>query len=161
MSGKTSLTVTRFVGGADGSSLAPTIDSDRFPELDVSLDDELTRPFARIWVGIDELAGPIGLLVAWHVADELQILDVATSTAHRRRGVGTTVIRAAIKDAARDGVQIALLEVRRSNASAIGLYRKLGFDVTGERARYYGDNGEDALEMALKINADASEFAAR
>jgi ribosomal-protein-alanine N-acetyltransferase len=71
------------------------------------------------------------------------------------------VIRAAIKDAARDGVQIALLEVRRSNASAIGLYRKLGFDVTGERARYYGDNGEDALEMALKINADASEFAAR
>ena len=161
MSGKPSLTVTRFVGGTDRAPQVPTIDSDRFPELDVSLDDELTRPFARIWVGIDELDGPIGLLVAWHVADELQILDVATSPAHRRRGVGTTVIRAAINDAARDGVQIALLEVRRSNASAIGLYRKLGFDVTGERARYYGDNGEDALEMALKINADASEFAAR
>ena len=42
------------------------------------------------------------------------------------------------------------LEVRRSNAAAQGLYRKLGFVDVGWRKRYYEDNGEDALLMGLE-----------
>ena len=39
------------------------------------------------------------------------------------------------------------LEVRPSNAGALGLYRKLGFREVGRRKAYYSDNGEDALVL--------------
>jgi ribosomal-protein-alanine N-acetyltransferase len=41
------------------------------------------------------------------------------------------------------------LEVRRSNDAAQALYQKYGFDVVGERRRYYRDTGEDALLMTV------------
>ena len=40
----------------------------------------------------------------------------------------------------------AFLEVRVSNAPAISLYKKFGYEPYGIRARYYED-GEDALVM--------------
>ena len=39
------------------------------------------------------------------------------------------------------------LEVRKSNARAIGLYEKFGFKSLGYRKKYYQDNNEDALIM--------------
>ena len=42
------------------------------------------------------------------------------------------------------------LECRRSNQVAINLYTKLGFTPVGYRKRYYADNNEDALIMALE-----------
>ena len=45
-----------------------------------------------------------------------------------------------------------LLEVRRSNAPAIALYRALGFFAMGVRARYYPDD-EDAVEMVLAFDS--------
>ena len=39
------------------------------------------------------------------------------------------------------------LEVRVSNATAIGLYERLGFEARGIRRGYYTDNREDALIM--------------
>jgi ribosomal protein S18 acetylase RimI-like enzyme len=45
-------------------------------------------------------------------------------------------------------VKHVLLEVRRSNAAAIALYRVFGFFAMGVRARYYPDD-EDAVEMVL------------
>ena len=46
-----------------------------------------------------------------------------------------------------------LLEVRRSNAAAIALYRALGFFAMGVRARYYPDD-EDAVEMVLALRPE-------
>ena len=42
---------------------------------------------------------------------------------------------------------LATLEVRRGNAPALALYQRAGFRVVHVRARYYQDNGEDALVM--------------
>jgi ribosomal-protein-alanine N-acetyltransferase len=42
---------------------------------------------------------------------------------------------------------MATLEVRVSNQAAVNLYHKFGFQIVGRRARYYRDNGEDALLM--------------
>ena len=39
------------------------------------------------------------------------------------------------------------LEVRVSNAAAIALYERLGFEPRGVRRGYYTDNREDALIM--------------
>ena len=42
------------------------------------------------------------------------------------------------------------LECRKSNVVAQNLYHKLGFVDVGFRKRYYADNNEDALIMALE-----------
>jgi ribosomal-protein-alanine N-acetyltransferase len=45
--------------------------------------------------------------------------------------------------------EMVTLEVRRGNDAAQALYQKYGFDVVGERRRYYRDTGEDALLMTV------------
>ncbi|MBK7396289.1 MAG: GNAT family N-acetyltransferase [Myxococcales bacterium] len=116
---------------------------------------ELTRSWARLWVVREEQAelhaSVRAFLCAWLVADELHILNVATDTTHRRRGHAGRLLTHALRFAAEQGVRMLLLEVRRSNAPAIGLYRAFGFTAMGIRARYYGD-GEDAVEMVLRLD---------
>jgi [ribosomal protein S18]-alanine N-acetyltransferase len=117
--------------------------------------DELERSWARVWVArafdAGEEAKPVGFLVAWHVVDELHVLNVATSSDARRRGIGSRLVREALAYAAANGVRLVLLEVRRSNEAAIRLYEKHAFVVSGVRERYYSDNDEDALEMRLEL----------
>jgi ribosomal-protein-alanine N-acetyltransferase len=50
------------------------------------------------------------------------------------------------------------LEVRESNHAAQALYRRFGFDVVGQRKRYYQDNFEDALLMGVH-DLDAARIA--
>lgn len=46
-----------------------------------------------------------------------------------------------------------ILEVRPSNAEALGLYDSFGFRVVGRRRGYYYDTGEDALVMEADLQA--------
>jgi len=120
----------------------------------VEAEEELGRPWSRIWAarerGTAEL--PVGFLVAWHVADELHVLNIATMPSQRRRGVARELMRVALAYAAAEGIRIIVLEVRRSNRAAIQLYRGLGFSALGVRARYYTDNDEDAIEMLVALD---------
>jgi [ribosomal protein S18]-alanine N-acetyltransferase len=54
----------------------------------------------------------------------------------------------------RDRIAACFLEVNRSNAAAVHLYRSLGFVVAGERKRYYSEATEGdttALVMRLQL----------
>jgi ribosomal-protein-alanine N-acetyltransferase len=117
------------------------------------LREELARPWSRLWVVREEGIGPVGFLVAWHVADELHVLNVATRVDRRRRGIARALLDEAISYARTRAVKHVLLEVRRSNRAAIALYRKVGFFAMGVRAHYYPDN-EDAVEMVLMFDPD-------
>lgn len=110
---------------------------------------ELTRAWSRLYVDErgDELAGFVNL---WRVADEAEVLFVATAPAFQRRGVATALLRHALEVCRAEGARRALLEVRRSNRPALALYRQLCFEVVGERRGYYSD-GEDALVMAASL----------
>jgi ribosomal-protein-alanine N-acetyltransferase len=55
------------------------------------------------------------------------------------------------KELSAAGVSEVILEVRASNAAAVGFYRALGFAENGRRARYYADPEEDALLMRLGL----------
>ena len=57
------------------------------------------------------------------------------------------IIREMIKTAITLKLELLTLEVRKRNIAAQGLYKKYGFDIIGERKRYYSDNGEDAWIM--------------
>jgi ribosomal-protein-alanine N-acetyltransferase len=117
---------------------------------------ELDRAFARLWVARLEPDGPpVGVLLAWDAADEVHVLDVAVEAEARRRGVGRSLLTTAVEHGRTRGARVVLLEVRRSNAPAIALYRSFGFEEVGVRRSYYTDNGEDALVFHLELERSA------
>jgi ribosomal-protein-alanine N-acetyltransferase len=71
------------------------------------------------------------------------IVTIAVEPDWRGRGIGEQLLRAC---EARFDLPCFRLQVRKSNAPAIGLYRKLGYTIAGTLPRYYGD-GEDAYLM--------------
>ena len=78
---------------------------------------------------------------AWHV------MNVAVSPAFRRRGIASTLLERLFEVTASDPRRGYTLEVRVSNAEAIRLYERLGFESRGIRRGYYTDNREDAVIM--------------
>lgn len=91
-----------------------------------------------------EVAGYCGIYVA---ADEGEITNVAVAPSYRRHNIAGMLLHSALSQAYTKGVRRAFLEVRRSNAPAIQLYQKTGFQVVGARKDYYQDPCEDALVM--------------
>jgi ribosomal-protein-alanine N-acetyltransferase len=117
---------------------------------------ELTQEWSTILLG-ETWAPPAWKLRAfaifWLVADEVHILNVATDAAARRQGFGRRVMEAVLEAGRRQRCVKAILEVRRSNAAAQGLYGALGFRPVGLRPAYYQDDHEDAVIMALDLDA--------
>lgn len=87
----------------------------------------------------------------WSIFPEGDITNVAVIPDYRRRGIATAVLNAMIKKAKKMKLECLNLEVRRSNSAAQSLYAELGFEMIGERKRYYSDNREDAFIMKLKL----------
>lgn len=83
----------------------------------------------------------------WNVSGEGDITNVAVLPEYRKNGIGSMLISEMIKTAVTLKLELLTLEVRKSNIAAQGLYKKYGFDIIGERKRYYSDNGEDAWIM--------------
>lgn len=76
----------------------------------------------------------------WHV------MNVAVDDRLRRRGTATAMLEHLFATADRPGERYTL-EVRTSNAAAIHLYERFGFEAAGRRRGYYHDNREDAVIM--------------
>ncbi len=122
------------------------------------LREEFARPWSRLWVARREADAPIvAVLLAWHIVDELEILDVATHPDHRRLGYARALVAGAVAFAAEHAVVRVLLEARRSNAAAIALYRGAGFYMSGLRRRYYPDD-EDAVLMTLAFDPQTRQI---
>lgn len=99
----------------------------------------------------------IGYVGFWFIIDEAHISTLAVHPSYRGQGIGEQLLSDALMDATLRGALVATLEVRISNDAALNLYRKFGFEVIGERPRYYRDNNEDALLMILNdINGRVS-----
>lgn len=92
----------------------------------------------------------IGFAILLVVAETADVPRVAVAPAHRRRGVGSTLLAAVIAAAERAGCEEVLLEVDVGNVAASRLYRKHGFVEISSRPRYYPD-GADALVMRLQV----------
>ena len=80
-----------------------------------------------------------------HVLDEGDIGNVAVAPEHRRQGIADALLDALCARAAALDLAFLTLEVRASNAPAIALYRKHGFQAVGQRRNYYQKPDEDAL----------------
>jgi len=115
-------------------------------------EEELRRPGLCFWLVLRDLGAPPGSQVAayggfWKAVDEAHFTNVAVHPARRRLGVGRRLLTALLEKARAEGCTSATLEVRPSNAAALGLYGSEGFSAAAMRPNYYSDDGEDALIM--------------
>ncbi len=119
------------------------------PWSENALREELTNSFARFYVALcdGQVAGYMG---AHNVVGEVYITNVAVSPQFRRQGIGEALIKNLINVTFSEGAEFITLEVRKSNAGAIGLYSKMGFEVVGERKSFYENPREDALLMTYR-----------
>ncbi len=118
------------------------------------LERELSHAWSTVLLATaDDPRGEVvlGFIVFWLVHDEVHVLNIATAREERRRGVGRALMEEAAAAGRRRGAILATLEVRRSNAAAIGLYRALGYRQAGVRPNYYAEEHEDAIVMVLDL----------
>jgi [ribosomal protein S18]-alanine N-acetyltransferase len=88
-----------------------------------------------------------GYLVVSRYVDAWHVMNVAVEPDHRGRGIATMLLDRLFELTADDARRGYTLEVRVSNATAIALYERLGFQSRGIWRAYYTDNREDALIM--------------
>ena len=93
----------------------------------------------------------LGYIIAWVIAPaECQVGSIAVIPELRRKGLASQMLGLLEAVCRKADTYDIYLEVRVSNAPAIDLYRKFGFEIDGIRKRYYQD-GEDAYTMACHL----------
>ena len=103
-------------------------------------------------VATDEAGDVLAYACMVTIFDEGEIPLVATHPAHRRQGYADRVLRALLDEARARGLLKLSLEVRESNAPAIALYSRLGFEVVGKRNNFYTAPHEHALVMVCNLS---------
>ncbi len=100
-------------------------------------DDGVVRGYAVLMLGVDEA----------------ELLDIAIAAQQQRHGLGHQLLKEMMALAQQANRHRVVLEVRASNAAAIGLYRKVGFAEIGLRRGYYPAAGrrEDAILMGRNL----------
>ena len=78
------------------------------------------------------------------------LISLAVLPDFRRRGVASALMKAGMKALAAYGCETLFLEVRVTNIAAVGLYKKLGFEVE-RRIRHYYSDGESAYVMSRRL----------
>lgn len=108
---------------------------------------------------MSEQGVPVGYAVLMMVIDEAHILNISVTRACQGRGLGRRLLDHLAWVAWQAGARQLLLEVRPSNASALALYEKRGFEVIGRRKGYYPAPGgrEDAIVMRLALEGGSDD----
>jgi RimJ/RimL family protein N-acetyltransferase len=115
----------------------------RYPNAAVFVADDNGEIVGRLSIARDQHPA------SRHVAD----LGLMVAGSHRRQGVGTELLRAAVDWARHGGVRKLELHVFPWNTGAIALYEKFGFEREGYRKSHYrrGDEYVDAILMAYSL----------
>jgi ribosomal-protein-alanine N-acetyltransferase len=90
-------------------------------------------------------------LVALCVDRDWELQYVVVGKEFRLRGLATLLLNQLIEHARSSNARAIFLEVRESNYSARGLYRRVGFEETGLRKGYYSNPSEDAILCSLRL----------
>ena len=121
------------------------------PWTEDMLRQELWNDAAVIVVAEGEDGTVLGYAGLQAVLDEGYINNVAVDPRFRRQGVADELIAAFVRFG-KAKLAFLTLEVRASNAPAITLYAKHGFQTAGRRRDYYDDPKEDAILMTLEFD---------
>lgn len=101
-----------------------------------------------------EDSDPVAFVLLRAVADEAEVLTIATLPEFRGRGAAAALMSAALGLAQGAGARMVFLEVATDNAAAQALYAGQGFEAAGVRRGYYkrGDETVDAQIMRRNVH---------
>lgn len=98
----------------------------------------------------------VGFLLGRLAGDEMEVLNLAVLPEQRRRGIGRGLLEEALERGRAQGARQCWLELRASNAGALGFYRVLGFEESQRRPRYYRQPEEDAIVCVRQLAAEVA-----
>ena len=111
--------------------------------------------FCQAYTCVAETGGRIvGFATMQNAAEFAHINELGVLASQRRRGLGRRIMEDLIREAEERGCDTVSLEVRRSNAPALALYRSFGFRQEGVRRDFYRDPQEDALVLVKKLKEE-------
>ncbi len=133
------------------------------PELDQILEidalcfnefDAYTLEDYRRWFSYDPelcLVAVVGDRIAGDVISRIvdgraELASMATHPSYRRRGVAQGLLAESVRRIKLRGISQIDIEVRKTNFIGQSFWKKMGFEIVGEKPGFYGD-GEDALHM--------------
>jgi ribosomal-protein-alanine N-acetyltransferase len=124
-----------------------------------NFEGEAAKPYSTTWVLTDDEtdARVFGYAVFWSLDDSLEILNIAVDLEARGLGLAKLMLQHIIREGLKREAKRLILDVRKSNLPAIGLYQRAGFAITQVRKAFYG-NGEDAYHMTLVLEGARLEF---
>ncbi len=93
----------------------------------------------------------VGYCGLWCSFDTADLCNLAMAEEFRKQNLGSALLRHGLAAVQRKGVERVLLEVRCSNAPAIALYAKFGFEELGIRRGYYSYPAEDGILMEISL----------
>ena len=134
----------------DRSHLAGVAELERLcfstPWNEAMLEEELYNDTASFIVAEGEDGSVLGYAGLHVILDEGYIDNVAVRPSCRRMGIADQLLNVFIRFG-QANLAFLTLEVRKSNAPAIALYEKHGFEQVGLRPGFYSRPREDALIM--------------
>lgn len=90
------------------------------------------------------------------IADEAELLTIATDPAWSRQGLGRACLAAYETQAVARGARISFLEVAADNAAARALYETAGYQEAARRAEYYRRGAYSVDALILRRDLDPS-----
>ena len=143
--------MTATIGEATREDLAAIVAIEREAFSDPwslrSFREAMASPAVWFACARDDEGRVVGYVVAWFVADEGEIANLAVAPTSWGAGVGRSLLDSALAEALRRDVQAVYLEVRDSNERARALYGSRGFQEVGRRRGYYDHPAEDAIVL--------------
>ena len=121
------------------------------PWSEAMLEDALFDPQASFIAAEDGEGNILGYAGLHAVLDEGYIDNIAVEPDARRHGVASALLDVFCRFGAAN-LAFLTLEVRASNAPAIALYEKYGFQRAGVRPNYYQSPREDAIIMTREFD---------
>jgi ribosomal-protein-alanine N-acetyltransferase len=117
-----------------------------------SVESEVLGAGRHALVAVDADGTVVGYAVTLAGGDVLDLQRIGVAPGARRRGVGRSLLDAALGAARRSDVppDRVLLEVSAANDAALAFYAAEGFTEVDRRRRYYRD-GTDAVVMRLPL----------
>lgn len=114
-----------------------------FIDVDKIKEDFHNNPYAQILIYTEDNK-VIGYLYYSEIYERIEINQFEILTSHRNCGKGNELLRELINSTNKS----ITLEVKETNAPAISLYKKNGFESVAKRKNYY--NGIDGILMERK-----------
>ena len=93
----------------------------------------------------------VGYVLFNQILDEAEIYKIVVSKNFRNKQIAFKIIEFLLDELKKNDVKKIFLEVRKSNISAISLYKKCGFINIREIIDYYTNPKEDGIMMLKEV----------